>query len=332
MGLRASRVLVMKRRGKRAASKGIRLTSRPSSPNRQTLFVKTAARSFLDNDVTSLAQLIAYNLLFAIAPLLIFLTAFCGLIVQQVNADATNPVRPLLDWLDDNLPSDAAEFLKEPVETALATSPGFLLSIGGLLTLWSAKGAIVAITRGLNATYGIDDSRSFLRKHLISIMLTIGLAVAILVSGAVQLLGSDLGGDIAGAIGLGSVWETAMSWLRWPITVVLVTLIIVLLHRYAPDFNAPLRWYLPGALFTIAGMLVAVIGLRIYFSVSGGFSAAYGIFGSVLAFIFFLYVSGIVILTGGIVNATLFAIYPRARTALADFREAKILGQHRKQA
>lgn len=288
-------------------------------------------RSFLDNDITSLAQLIAYNILFAVAPLLIFLTAFCGLVVQQVNADAANPVQPLLNWLDDNLPSDAAGFLSEPVEAALSTSPGFLLSIGGVFTLWSAKGAIEAVTRGLNATYGVAESRPYIKKQLVAILLTIGLAVAILVSGAAQLLGSEVGGDLAGAIGLGAAWESAMSWLRWPITAALVTLVIVLLHRFAPDFDAPLRWYVPGALFTIAGMVIAVIGLRVYFGISGGFSAAYGIFGSVLAFIFFLYVSGIVILCGGIVNGTLFAIHPPAKTALADRKERKMLGRRRKE-
>jgi membrane protein len=290
-------------------------------------FLKTAVRSFLDKDITSLAQLIAYNILFAIAPLLMFLTAFCGLIVQQVNDDAANPVQPLLNWLDRNLPSEAAEFLREPVEAALTTSPGFLLSIGGVLTLWSAKGAIGAITKGLNATYDVEDSRPFLKKNLISILLTIGLALAILASGAVQLLGSELGGDVAGAIGLGSVWETAMSWLQWPITVVLITAIIVLIHRYAPDFDAPLKWYLPGALVTVFGIAIAVLGMQLYFAVSGGFSAAYGIFGAVLAFIFLLYVCGIVILVGGIVNATLFALHLPAKTALADYKEAKLVGQ-----
>lgn len=318
-------------RGSTARRKGTSLSESHPSPNRKTLFFKTAMRSFLDNDITSLAQLIAYNILFAIAPLLIFLTAFCGLVVQQVNADAANPVQPLLNWLDANLPSDAAEFLSEPVEAALSTSPGFLLSIGGVFTLWSAKGAIQSVARGLNATYGVAESRPWLKKQLVSILLTIGLAVAILVSGAAQLLGSEVGGDLAGAVGLGAAWETTMTWLRWPITAALITLIVVLLHRYAPSFDAPLRWYVPGALFTIIGMVIAVVGLRVYFGFSGGFSAAYGIFGAVLAFIFFLYVSGIVILCGGIVNGTLFAIHPPARTALADHRERKILGKQREE-
>lgn len=119
------------------------------------LFGRTAVRTFLDNNVPGLTQQIACNILFAVAPLLIFLTACSGLIIQQVNADAANPALPLLDWLDEKLPSDAAEFLKGPVESALTTNPWFLLSIGGVLTLWSAKNAMAAIMNGLNAMYGL---------------------------------------------------------------------------------------------------------------------------------------------------------------------------------
>lgn len=290
------------------------------------LFGRTAVRTFLDRDVTGLAQQIAYNILFAVAPLLIFLTAFSGLVIQQVNADIANPALPILDWLDENLPSDAADFLKGPVESALTTSPQFLMSIGGVLTLWSAKNAMAAIMKGLNAMYGLEDSRSFIRKNVVALSLTIGLAASILVSGTLQLLGTDVGQDVADWAGLGSVWETAVRWSQWPLTAAVVTLVIVLIHRYAPMFDGPLRWYLPGALVTTFGLAISTFGLQIYFAQFGGFSAAYGVFGAVLAFIFWLYVASVVILAGGIVNATLFTMHPKAKTALADYQEAKVLG------
>lgn len=290
------------------------------------LFGQTALRIYRDHDVTGLAQQIAYNILFAVAPLLIFLTAFSGLIVQQVNDDIANPALPILDWLDENLPSEAADFLRGPVESAVTTSPQFLLSIGGLLTLWSAKNAMAAIMKGLNAMYGLEDKRSFVKKYVVAFLLTIGLAASILIAGILQLLGTQAGEDIAGWVGLDAAWETTVRIAQWPVTAALVTLVIVLIHRFAPHFDGPLRWYLPGALFTTLGLVAATFGLQIYFASFGGFSAAYGVFGAVLAFIFWLYVAGVVILAGGIVNATLFAMNPSTKTALADHQEHRILG------
>ncbi len=286
----------------------------------------TAVRIYRDHDVTGLAQQVAYNILFAVAPLLIFLTAFSGFVVQQVNDDIANPALPILDWLDENLPTDAAEFLKGPVESAVNTSPQFLVSIGGLLTLWSAKNAMAAIMKGLNAMYGLEDKRSFVKKNVVALLLTIGLAVSIIVAGILQLLGTEAGEDIAGWVGLDAAWEATVRIVQWPVTAALVTIIIVLIHRFAPHFDGPLRWYLPGAAFTTIGLVISTIALQIYFSSFGGFSAAYGVFGAVLAFIFWLYVASLVILAGGIVNATLFAINPATRAALADHRERRILG------
>lgn len=79
--------------------------------------------------------------------------------------------------------------------------------------------------------------------------------------------------------------------------------IIVLLHRYAPDFKALLRWYLPGATFTLVLTVLAMVALRLYFARTGIYAEAYGVFGAVLVFMFFLFVVGIVILIGDVVNA-----------------------------
>jgi membrane protein len=252
--------------------------------------------------LTGMSQQIAYNILFALGPLLIFITAFCGFVTQKVNAESANPVKPVTDWLNANLPSEAADFLKEPVAKALTTSPGFLISFGGLFALWGAKGAMGAIMEGLNEAYGVKESRSWLVKTGTAVGLTIALAVALILSGALFFLSSDVGQDIADNVGIGTAWSTASTWLRWPIIACLAVGIIVLLHRYAPDFTAPLRWYLPGAAFTLVMTLIATLGLRLYFATTGSYSEAYGVFGAVLAFVFFLYVVGIVILMGGVFN------------------------------
>ncbi len=273
---------------------------------------KHILNAVMHKDLMGHAQKIAYNVLFSLGPLLIFVTALCGFVVQQVNEDPANPVQPVIDWLRANLPPSAAEVLEEPVEQALNTSPGFLLSIGGLLALWGAKGAIGAIMDGLNAAYGVEESRSWLIKTGVSIGLTIGLAMALVIASGVFFLGTDLGQTVADAVGLGSAFATISTWLRWPLVACLVVAVIVLLHRYGSNFSAPLRWYLPGAAVTLILTMFATFALRIYFSVSTSFEA-YGVFGAMLAFIFFLYVIGLVILVGGVFNAAIQQEIPHAK-------------------
>lgn len=275
---------------------------------------KQILRALKEKDISGLAQQIAYNILFSLAPLLIFITAAAGAITRVVNSDMENPAAPVLQWMQQNLPSDAAEFLREPVENALQTDAGFIMSFGAIFALWGAKNAMSAIIKGLNVAYDVEeDSRGAVKKNLVAIGLTIGLALLIGLGGAIFVLGTDLGADIADGIGLGGAWATVSEWLRWPLIVLVVVLAVALIHSYGPNIDADLKWFFPGAAFTVIGIAIATIAISIYFSVSGGYNETYGAFGSVLAFIFWLYIVGLIILLGGVVNMAVQKEVPPAR-------------------
>lgn len=264
-------------------------------------------------NLSGLAQQIAYNILFALAPLLIFIVALTGWVTQVVNSDQPNPAAPVLRWMRDTMPPEAAAFLAEPVNTALTTQPGFLLSFGAVVALWGIRGAMSAVIMGLNAAYDIEPgAHSWLRGTLRTVALTIGVGLATAVAIVVFVLGTDLGTQIADAIGIGEAWATVSEWLRWPVIAAMVTLAVALIHRIGPDLDVPLAWLLPGAVFSVVAMLTATSLLSIYFSLSGGYSKAYGAFGAVLAFVFWLYVMGLVLLVGGVINNALLRELPAA--------------------
>lgn len=256
-----------------------------------------------EKDLSGLAKEVAYNILFAMAPLLIFVTALAGVVTRVVNSDARNPAEPVLRWMSDNLPADAAKFLQEPINNALTTSPGFLLSIGGILALWGAKSAMSGAIKGLNVAYNVEnDERSFVRQTLVAIGLTVAIAVMVGVAGFLFVIGSGIGDDLANGIGLGGAWSTVSTWLRWPVILVVIILAVAMIHYFGPNVDAGFRWFLPGAAFTVVSMVIATFALGIYFNISGGYSAAYGTFGAVLAFIFWLYVMALLLLLGGVIN------------------------------
>jgi membrane protein len=266
-----------------------------------------------ERDLTGMAQQIAYNVLFALAPLLIFITAFAGLLTQTINDDSENPVKPITDWMDDNLPSEAAQFLREPVENALNTSPGFMLSFGAILSLWGARNAMASFMKGLNLALGVEEERSWAMQQATAIGLTIAAALLLVVSSLLYVLGTGVGNDLADAVNLGGAWATVSVWLRWPVIAVVIVVAVMALHRYAPNHAAPLRWYLPGALVTVGLWVIALVLLRLYFLVSGSYAEAYGVFGAVLAFVFLLYVMSLVTLIGGVVNSAVQREIPEAR-------------------
>lgn len=274
-----------------------------------------------EKDLSSVAKQIVYDVLFAIAPLLIFVTAMAGIITQQVNADQPNPVVPVIDWVEDNLPSDAAAVLSDPVESALTTSPGFLLSFGAILALWGGKNAVASVMKGLNLTYHQEDSRSWIKQQAVAIGLTASVGLALGVTSVALVLGSQAGDRISGTVGLEDETANLISILRWPIALVLIVAAVTMLHYWGPDVDASIRWFLPGAIVSVILWGIAIFGLQIYFSFAGDFEA-YGVFGAMLVFIYWLWVMGVVTLIGGSFNY----VYHRSRPEYVDAEELEVSG------
>jgi len=256
-------------------------------------------------NLSSVAKQIAYDVLFAIAPLLIFITALAGYITQRVYADRQNPVVPVMNWVEDNLPADAASVLRDPVENALNTDPGYLLSFGAILALWGGKNAAASVMTGLNLCYGKDDSRSWIVRQLIAIGLTVAVALALGLTSVVLVLGSQLGDRVFEELGMENALSDAMTILQWPVAIILLVLAVTLLHWAGPDVDASFRWFLPGAVVSVVLWGLAILGLQIYFTYAGGFGEAYGVFGAMLVFIYWLWVMGLVTLIGGSFNHAL---------------------------
>lgn len=267
---------------------------------------KRVVKRISEQNLVGYAQIAAYNILFATAPFLMVVTAGAAAITRAVNSDLENPAQPILDWMQRTLPSETTAFLQKPIESAMTQSAGWVFSVGGLLALWGARGAINALMMGLNQAYGIEeDNRSFLKKNGTSLGLTLGIILIIGIGGLVFALGTDFGANIAGYLNMADAWNTVSGLLRWPLIVALTILAVVVLHRYGPAERSPWKAYVPGAVFTIVAGYLATLGLGLYFSIGGGYSEAYGVFGSVLAFIFWLFVMSLIALIGGAINGVL---------------------------
>lgn len=279
----------------------------------------------VNRQISGFAQMVAYNLLFATAPLLMVVTAGAAALTRAINREFENPAQPILNWMQDTLPPEAAAFLQAPIERAINADTSWLFSIGAVLALWGARAAVAAVIRGLNMAYGVGkEPRHFLVHTTISLALTILLVLLIAVGGVVFTLGTNLGNRIADTLGLGTIWTEVSELIRWPLIVAIAVVAVMTLHRYGPAERGPFKWYLPGSLFTVLGMYVTTVVLGYWFGRSANLSESYGVFGSMLAFITWLYLMAFIILLGGVINAVLhrqFTVTRESRPfALPRFR------------
>ncbi|MER3439324.1 MAG: hypothetical protein C4346_18010 [Chloroflexota bacterium] len=267
-------------------------------------FGKETIRAFRADDLQGRAAEVAYHLLFSIIPLLIFLTALSSLLGRAIGTE--DAVRRVTDWIFAHLPDSTAAAVADPVRTIIEHEQPELLSFGALLTLWSARNAIAALMKALNRTFAVDDQRSWLRRTLIALALTLALGVAVVISSALLVAGRELGHVVADLFGLGGAWESVWAWLRWPLVALALAVALAVLYWAGPDTPIPFSWLTPGSVLAVVLLSMVTYGFGLYVRYATGWAGpAYGALGGILAFAFWLYLLSLIILLGAELNAVL---------------------------
>lgn len=260
-----------------------------------------------DDRILANAAAVTFYVLLAIFPGIAALVSIYGLF--------TNPgsISSSLGSLSGILPGGVVSVLHEQL-ARLTSQGGGSLSIGfiiGLLAaLWSANGGIKGLFDALNAVYEEEEKRSFLKLTAVSFVFTLAiLALAIVALAAIVVLPVILH-SLPGAIGL--IFAIA----RWPVLLVLVAVVLAFVYRYGPSRTEPRwRWITWGSAFAALTWL-AVSGLFTWYAANfGTFNKTYGSLGAVVGFMIWIWISSIVVLIGGKLNAEIEHQTARESTA-----------------
>lgn len=279
---------------------------------------------FSRDKVTIFAQAVAYNTVFAI-PALLILVVMAAAVVNRATDIAV--VENLRELINDHAPASTRTLLNEQVNNAIDKVGGSGLSYGIVLTaglaLWSGSNAIGSMIEAFNRAYGVEEGRPFVKRKAVTIGLTLLLAVFINLSFALLVFGERIGSWVADLIGAGGAFDLIWSIGRWPMAVAAIAIFLALLYYWGPNVDHSFRWISPGSLLSTILWVIATAGFGIYLRFSNP-GSAYGVVGSVLVLLFFLYVTAIIFILGAEFNAMLAKrADPKAIEDLATKPEAK---------
>jgi membrane protein len=208
----------------------------------------------------------------------------------------------------DHAPASTQELLNSIVDRAIAEVGGGAASLGIVLTLavalWSGSNAIGALIKSFNRAYDVEDQRGFVRGTLLRLGLTLSLAFAIDLALVLLVFGQRISVAAAGELGLESWAQVAIDVLRWPLMIAGLAALLAVLYHYGPDITQSFAWITPGSIVATALWLAALAGFGLFLRFSNP-GSAYGALGSLAVLIFFLYLTGLVILMGAELNALL---------------------------
>jgi membrane protein len=240
---------------------------------------------------------LAYYLLFALFPGLLFLTTLLGLL------PIPDLMERLLGYARQALPPDAASLVERTLGEIQAGARGGLLSIGVIGALWAGSAGMAAVMNALNVAYDVTEVRPFWRRRLVAVALTVGFAIFIITALVLMVFGPRIGEAVAGAFGLGGLFTALWNVISIPVVILLVLVGIALVYYLAPASKQQWRWVTPGSLTALVLWLALSFGLRLYVTSFGNYNATYGSIGGVILLLLWLYLSSVVILLGAEVNA-----------------------------
>lgn len=253
--------------------------------------IRATADGLSRNEAGLRAAALAYQGLFSLFPLLLFLIFIGGEVL------ATGDVRASLDeFLGRTVPTaEARDFIENVIDQSIRNR-GSIGLVGGLGLLWTSSSLINNLTTSLNAVWGAER-RPVWRRRLVAIAGVLGFGslflIALLLSALPALPFLEAASGPIGLLdlGLGVLVEIALLWV---------------IYRWLP--NTRVRWLpsLLGALFATLLWEAAQLAFRVYVT-SGltNFGAVYGGVASVIGLILWAYFTGFILFLGAELAAAL---------------------------
>ncbi len=251
--------------------------------------------------MSSAAQ-VAFYFAFALFPLLLFFVSLFGLVLESAEALRAE----MFFYLRQVMPVSAFNLVKTTIDEVTENSSGGKLTLGILIAIWSASAGIDSLRVALNGVYNLSDERAYWKTKLTSLLLTFGLGVLITIALGSVFYGSKFVLLILNSISLPIESPFVLGVLQWLIVLAVLLAVFAIIYNYLPRHkNYKWVWISPGAIAGIVLWLLLSYSFRLYLEYFNTYAKTYGSLGAMIILMLWLYLTALVILVGGSINAVL---------------------------
>jgi membrane protein len=278
-------------------------------------FFKQLATAIYNDNITDSAAMMAYYAVMALFPMIVFVGSLALLVVP----DAT--VMQGVHIAGEALPPAVRPLLVDRVQALIQNnSAGFAIA-GFAFALWGASRGAAGLATALASIYTKPETRSWFRRQLIAIAVTVVVAVLVVIALSLLVIGPAVGHWATDRFGLGSTFDVAWSIGRWVGAGVLVMFVWALVYKWLPNTDAPFHVFTPGAIIGVLAWLGMSALFGLYLQHFNSFESTYGALGGAVVFLLWLWLSNIMVLAGAEINdvlADMRAATSAAAAQLAD--------------
>jgi membrane protein len=266
------------------------------------VFRRLVWETAMDN-TTGLAAQMAYQFLFTLAPGLLFLWYLLSLF-------GTDPatLHQMFGILKSFLPQDAKvqEIIDVLVANIVVTGTTSYIAIAGILFgIWMGTSFISTIATALSRTHGVHEDRNWWAKYVISFFLLFWFGITILFCFNAIVFGETLAGIAEVNFQLRVPLQEWVAFLNLPLTALALIMLALALYLLTPENYLTIRQALPGAIFFAIGWLLVTKLFQYYVARYDRYNATYLALASFIVLLVWMYLTCLLLLLGGKLNAIL---------------------------
>ena len=248
------------------------------------------------DDAFGLAGNVAFRVLLAVFPFLIFTSSLTAFVGSQGMAE------DLISFLIAIVPSTLIEPIVNEVRQVMTVQRGGVLSIGILLTIWFALGGVDGVRMGLNRAYGVRETRKwYVLYPLMALTVVIASLVLVLV-GYLLVLAPRAGSWLHVLFPDFDPNSVTVRLMRYPAAAFILVLSLFLAHVFLPARRTRFSSLYPGILFTVAAWSMLTAAFSFYLAHFATYASYYGGLAGIVAALYFLYLAALVLIFGGELN------------------------------
>ena len=220
------------------------------------------------------------------------------------------PTGIFMEYIADAIPKTLMPVVEETISQFIMHRSTTLLSVGGLVTLWSAGTAVNALIQGIHIAYSSNYIRPFFWARLVAIGYTVFLAVVLILLMVGLVFGNRLGNYVFTLLGMNKgIFMPIWNLVRLIMPFIALVTVVYLFYRIIPRKYLKSKNVWPGVVFTSIGWYLFSLVFSIYVDNYSKYNQLYGSIGSVFILLIWLYGSCTLLLLGAEINAILQDAY-----------------------
>ena len=266
-------------------------------------------RRYGRHNVTIQSAALAFFLLFAIFPMMIFLSALLGLLHLDVAG--------ILADLGEILPKVAVDFVGVYLVHVVENSNVRLLMFGLVFSIYFPMRAANTLMRAVRTAYHLGPPRHALTHLLRTLAYTVLLLVTIVLTLTLMSVSNAFLQYAVENFALPSFVADLWATLRFPLAAVVSCFVLLALYAIAQDGRQPWRNLLPGVLASLGAWLALSWIYALYMENMANYSLLYGSIGTVMALLVWLYMSAATFIMGAELNGTIISLRREERQSFS---------------